>query len=36
MRFAELHGNDELKRVLTEMVDSGRVPHAILFSEEDG
>ena len=36
MRFAELHGNDELKRVLTEMADSGRVPHAILFSEEDG
>lgn len=36
MRFADLHGNDELRRVLSEMVDSGRIPHAILFHEEDG
>lgn len=36
MRFADLKGNDALKRVLPEMVDSGRVPHAIMFSEDDG
>lgn len=36
MRFADLQGNQELKRVLAEMVDSGRIPHAILFHEEDG
>ena len=36
MRFAELQGNDALKRVLSEMVDSGRIPHAIMFSEDDG
>ena len=36
MRFADLQGNDELKRVLARMADSGRVPHAILFEEEDG
>ena len=36
MRFAELKGNDGLRRVLPEMVDSGRIPHAMLFSEDDG
>lgn len=36
MRFADLQGNQELKRVLAEMVDSGRIPHAILFHEDDG
>ena len=36
MRFADLQGNDELKRVLARMADSGRIPHAILLEEEDG
>ncbi|MCR4859440.1 MAG: hypothetical protein K5910_02105 [Bacteroidales bacterium] len=36
MTFAQVQGNSEVKRALVGMVDSGRVPHAILFHEEDG
>ena len=36
MRFAEIHGNDGVKRALAGMVDSGKIPHAILFHEDDG
>ncbi len=36
MRFADLTGNEEILKVLAGMVDSGRVPHAIMFSEPDG
>ena len=36
MTFAQVQGNTEVKRALTGMVDAGRVPHAILFHEEDG
>lgn len=36
MNFAQIEGNDELKRGLAGMVDSGKIPHAILFHEEDG
>mgnify|MGYP003292387718 CR=1 FL=1 len=36
MRFAEIEGNDSVKTALTGMVDSGRVPHAIMFHENDG
>jgi DNA polymerase-3 subunit delta' len=36
MTFAQLQGNREVIRALVGMVDSGRVPHAILFHEEDG
>ena len=36
MRFAEILGNDGVKRALAGMVDAGKVPHAILFHEDDG
>ncbi|MBQ9659677.1 MAG: hypothetical protein IJV37_00225 [Bacteroidales bacterium] len=36
MTFAQVQGNPEVKRALTGMVDAGRVPHAILFHEDDG
>ena len=34
MRFEEIIGNDELKRLLPQMVREGRLPHAMLFTEE--
>ncbi len=36
MRFGQIKGNDSLKAALTSMVDSGKIPHAILFHEDDG
>ena len=36
MRFSEITGNDGLKGSLVRMVRSGRLPHAILFTEESG
>ena len=36
MRFAEIPGNEGVKRALVGMVDSGKIPHAILFHEDDG
>ena len=36
MRFADIKGNDAVKKALVGMVDSGKVPHAIMFNEEDG
>jgi len=36
MRFSQIEGNEELKKALAGMVDSGKIPHAILFHEEDG
>jgi DNA polymerase III, gamma/tau subunits len=36
MTFAQLPGNDDVKQALAGMVDAGRVPHAILFHEDDG
>ena len=36
MRFADIQGNDELVRALVGMVDSGKVPHAIMLHEDDG
>lgn len=34
--FAQIKGNDEVKRALTGMLSSGKIPHAIIFHEEDG
>ena len=34
MQFSQIIGNDELKAVLTRMVDSDRLPHAILLTED--
>lgn len=36
MRFADTGCRPEVLQVLESMVDSGRIPHAILFSEPDG
>ena len=36
MRFADIPGNDDVKRALRGMADSGRVAHAMLFYENGG
>ena len=36
MRFADIKGNADVVRALVGMVDSGRVPHAIMLHEDDG
>lgn len=36
MTFSQVQGNADVKAALTGMVDSGRIPHAIMFHEEDG
>ena len=36
MKFSEIHGNGAVVKALAGMVDSGRIPHAILFHENDG
>lgn len=36
MRFAEVKGNEALKKSLVHMMESGRLSHAILFVEENG
>jgi len=36
MDFSKIVGNEDVTRALTGMVDSGRVPHAIMFYENDG
>ena len=36
MRFADIRGNSRVIDALRRMVDSGRVPHAIMFHENEG
>ena len=36
MRFSQIQGNADVCRALAGMVDSGKVPHAIMFHEDDG
>lgn len=36
MIFRDITGNETVKRALAGMVDSGKVPHAIMFHENDG
>lgn len=36
MRFAQLQGNGDVLKALVGMVDAGKVPHAIMFQEDDG
>ena len=36
MRLADIQGNDDVRKALAGMVGSGRIPHAILFHEDDG
>lgn len=36
MKFAQIQGNQPVIKALAGMVDSGRIPHALLFHEDDG
>lgn len=36
MKFADIMGNQAVRSALSGMVDSGRIPHAMLFYENDG
>ena len=36
MNFSQVKGNREVVRTLVSMVDSSRIPHAVMFHEEDG
>ena len=36
MTFSQIQSNGNVISALAGMVDSGKVPHAILFHEEDG
>ena len=36
MKFSDISGNDDIKKALMSMVDSGRVPHAMLLYENEG
>lgn len=36
MRFEDITGNEDVKKALAGMVDNGRIPHAIMFYENDG
>lgn len=36
MRFCEIKGHEDVKKVLVAMADSGRIPHATLFYENEG
>ena len=36
MTFDDIQGNEQVKQALSGMVASGRIPHAIMFHEDDG
>lgn len=36
MKFSDIIGNAEVKEALVRMADSGRVPHAVMFHENEG
>lgn len=36
MMDGQVRGNDNVRRALAEMVDSGHIPHALMFHEDDG
>ena len=36
MTFTDIRGNEEVKQALQGMVEAAKVPHAIMFHEEDG
>ena len=36
MKFSDVIGNAEVKAALVRMADSGRIPHAIMFHENEG
>ena len=36
MKFSDISGNDDIKKALMSMVDSGRIPNAMLLYEKEG
>ena len=36
MKFSDIQGNEEIKRVLVDMIECGRVPHALMLHEDEG
>lgn len=36
MTFEDIQGNAQVKQALAGMIESGRIPHAIMFHEDDG
>ncbi len=36
MKFSDIIGNAEVKAALVKMADSGRIPHAMMFQENEG
>ena len=36
MKFGDVIGNADVKKALVRMADSGRVPHAMIFHENEG
>ena len=36
MRFSDITGNEEVKKTLAAMCDSGRMPHAMMLYENEG
>lgn len=36
MKFADIPGHSDIKRDLAQMVDSGRLPHALLLEGPEG
>lgn len=36
MRFGQIQGNSDAARALSGMIASGKVPHAVMFHEDDG
>ena len=36
MSYDDIKGNEAVKEALDGMLSSGRIPHAILFHEDDG
>lgn len=36
MKFCDIHGHDDVKRQLAEMVDNNRIPHALLLEGKSG
>ncbi|MDE6081965.1 MAG: DNA polymerase III subunit delta, partial [Muribaculaceae bacterium] len=36
MRFSDIHGHETIKQQLASLVDSGRIPHALLLQGKQG
>ena len=36
MDFGNMKGNEDVRKALHAMVQTGRIPHALMFYEDDG